>query len=421
MTISIPSLIYQPLFWLKTAQKMANTIKTQFWLHRSKKNKEGFVPIIIRLTYQGKRAEKATGFYVQEKDWNVSKQKVRGTGPDALRINTWINEQHSKLSVLIQQLAQEGNTFHLPSLVDSLFLKPKEEPLLLSVMLEQIEAIRKKVGKGYSHSTFEKYLFTYDKVKAFIDQELGKKDVLLKDLNVKFIMDFDQFLRVVDNNQHNTAVKYCINLKRVINVAVMQELLPRNPFLPFKTVYRDTPQVYLEEYELETLEKARLLKGSYIIVRDLFIFQCYTGLAYTDMLSLSQNDFSRDSKGRNWIVKSRQKSGIVSTIPLLPKAAAILQKYPGLIRSGEHTFPHFSIQKYNQYLGEIATLTGIHKKISSHVGRRTFGNIGLSKGISLNVISKILGHSSTLITQKVYAITTKNIISAEVIKWEPQG
>lgn len=379
------------------------------------------MPIIIRLTYQGKRAEKATGFYILEKEWNVSKQKARGTGPDAVRINNWINEQLSKLSVLIQQLVQDGVPFHLPSLLESLFIKTKEELAFLRIMLEQIEGMRKKVGKGYSHSTFEKYMFTYDKVKAFIEQELGKKDVLLKDLNVKFIMDFDQFLRVVDNNQHNTAVKYCINLKRVINVAVMQELLPRNPFLPFKTVYRDTPQVYLEEHELEVLEKARLLKGSYIIVRDLFIFQCYTGLAYTDMLSLTLHDISKDSKGLQWIVKARQKSGIVSTIPLLPKALEILQKYPGLIRSGEQAFPHFSIQKYNQYLGEIASLIGIHKKISSHVGRRTFGNIGLSKGISLNVISKILGHSSTLITQKVYAITTKNIISGEMVKWEPKG
>jgi integrase len=148
------------------------------------------------------------------------------------------------------------------------------------------------------------------------------------------------------------------------------------------------------------------------------LFQCYTGLAYTDLISLNKDEISNDNNNRNWIIKRRQKSGIVATIPLLPRAKDLLKKYQTLQHTKAGIFPYYSIQKYNQYLGELGDLVGLSKKLSSHVGRRTFGNLALSRGISINVISKILGHSNTLITQRIYAITTQNIISNEIMKWE---
>ncbi len=137
----------------------------------------------------------------------------------------------------------------------------------------------------------------------------------------------------------------------------------------------------------------------------MFLFQAVQ--AYTDMINLEIKDISVDSLGRSWIVKKRQKTGVVSTIPLLPKALDIIEKYKYETKESNQLFPHYSIQKYNQYIGEIGELAGLHKKLSSHVGRRTFGNIALARGVSLNVISKVLGHSNTLITQRIYAITTQ--------------
>jgi integrase len=212
-------------------------------------------------------------------------------------------------------------------------------------------------------------------------------------------------------------VKYCLNLKKVINLAVLEGKLAVNPFKNYKTVYKDTPQIYLEANEVILIERARLCKNNHLLVRDLFLFQCYTGLAYTDLVNLKYNDVSVDAQQRSWIIKPRQKSGIVSTIPLLPPAISLIHKYAGLKKSAGVIFPHYSIQKYNQYLVEIGDLIGLKKRLSSHVGRRTFGNLALSRGVSLNVISKILGHSNTLITQRIYAITTQNIISSEIDKW----
>jgi integrase len=230
-------------------------------------------------------------------------------------------------------------------------------------------------------------------------------------------MEFDHYLRTVDKNQHNTAVKYCINLKKVINLAVMQGIMAANPFKGYKTIYKDTPQVYLEAHEVLLIEKARIIKTNLLLTRDLFLFQCFTGLAYADLINLKFTDIRVDTQQRAWIIKPRQKSGIVSTIPLLPTAQALIHKYNLQNKTEGIIFPSYSIQKYNQYLGEIGDLIGLKKKLSSHVGRRTFGNLALSKGISINVISKILGHSNTLITQRIYAITTQKIIGNEIDKW----
>jgi integrase len=247
-----------------------------------------------------------------------------------------------------------------------------------------------------------------------MQRKYNKQDLALKDLTVQFIMEFDHFLRVVENNKHNTAVKYCLNLKRVLNVATLQGITPQNPFNKYKTVFKDTPQVYLTEAELKKIQGLDLIKPKHVLVRELFIVQCYTGLSYTDMVNLKLKDISKDTNGRKWIIKARQKSGIICTIPLLPEPEKILTKY---LIDHDDTLPNYAIQKYNQYLGEIGIQADLPNKLSSHVGRRTFGNIGLSKGLSLNVISKVLGHSNTLITQRIYAITTQKLIAEEMKKW----
>ncbi len=395
---------------------MANKIKVLLWLHKSKTNKEGLAPLMIRLSYQNKRADRATGFYVTPKEWNVTKQRLKGNSPKSQEVNDWISEAIVKLSESIKAETKHDNTVYLPAVLATLFAEIKEEPALLALMANHNEKMKERLGNDFRYSTYEKYVFTYNKVKAFIEHQIGKKDILLRELTTKFIVEFDHYLRANDNNQHNTAVKYCINLKRIINLAVLQGLIEKNPFSTYKTIYKDTQQIYLDECEVLLIENLRLEKQKYVLARDLFLFQCSTGLAYTDMVNLKPEDISVDPNGRKWIIKPRQKSGIVSTIPLLPKALEIIEKYNR--ETGQSClFPYYVIQKYNQYISEIGKQAGLHKKLSSHVGRRTFGNIALARGISLNVISKILGHSNTLITQRIYAITTQRIVNAEIEKW----
>ncbi len=397
---------------------MANTIKVLLWLRRTKTNKEGLAPLMLRLSFKNNQIDKASGYYVNPNDWNASKQRLKGNRNPAIQINEWINETLVKISDLFKEEQKKNHSIHLPFIMDRLFAKTNQELSLLNLILEHNQQLKARVNKGCAYSTYEKYVFTYNKVKAFIESHMKKKDILLRELNTQFIMDFDHYLRTHDNNQHNTVVKYCINLKRIINVAVLKGLLIINPLNAHQIVYKDTPQVYLDEMEVIAIEKLDLIIPRLLLVRDLFLFQCSTGLSYTDMTKLSCNDISTDNQGRKWIIKARQKTGITSTIPLLPKAIQIMEKYSAENNKQTGLFPTYSIQKFNQYIAEVGILAGIHKRLSSHVGRRTFGNIALARGISLNVISKILGHSNTLITQRIYAITTQNIINSEIEKWD---
>jgi integrase len=408
---------YEQVLPVLKSIRMANTLKVLFWLHKTKTNKHGLAPLIIRISYNKVKSEKSTGFYLPPSDWNISRQKVKGEKAIAKQVNSWIDFANAKLGDLFREAMQKQEV-HLPTLLNHLFAKPVDDPTLLETIIEHNVSMLERVGNDYSHSTYEKYVFTYNKVQSFIQHYYKRKDLYLRDLTTKFIMEFDHYLRVVDKNQHNTAVKYCINLKKVINLAVLQGKIANSPFNNFKTIYKDTPQVYLEGHEVQLIEKARLCKNNLLLTRDLFLFQCFTGLAYADLINLKITDITLDAQNRSWIVKPRQKSGIVSTIPLLGPAQSLIQKYSaGNISTGT-IFPYYSIQKYNQYLGEIGDLIGLKKKLSSHAGRRTFGNIALSRGVSINVISKILGHSNTIITQRIYAITTQKIISSEIIKWE---
>ena len=394
---------------------MANTIKMLLWLHKSKTNQDGKAPLILRLSFQTQRSEKSTGYYLNPKDRNSARQRSRGNSNESIEINKRIDDLVTKLSVLARRDDNDKNVY-LPLIISQLFATSVEEPMLLKYMREHNQKLKERVGKDFALSTYEKYVFTYNKLEAFVDTTFKRKDILLRELETKFIMDFDHYLRVNDLNQHNTAVKYCVNLKRVLNVAVMEGLLEKSTLNKYKTVYKDTPQIYLSEAEVQAIEFTGLKKSSHKLVRDLFIFQCYTGLAFTDMAKLKKVDISIDNKGNKWIIKARQKTGITSTIPLLPRALEIIDDYSKRFDS-EYLLPAYSIQKYNQYIGEVGTLASLSKKLSSHVGRRTFGNIALARGISINVISKILGHSSILITQRIYAITTQNIISKEIDKW----
>lgn len=287
---------------------MASSVKVLFWLYKSRKNGKNEMPLMLRLSYDRKRADKSTGYFIHSTNWNAIKQKVKGQDQVSVEINNWINSVRARV-IMISRQEEE---IHLPTILNKLFAKAQEEPTLLQVFREHNLKMKERIGNDYRFSTYEKYVFALNKIEAFMKEKLKVDDIYLKDLKVDFIIDFDHYLRVKDQNQHNTAVKYCLNLKKVINDAVLKGMMKDNPFQSYKTVYKDTPQVYLQYDEVLLLENYDLKKNNHILVRDLFLFQCYTGLAYTDLTTLSKKDFSVDEKGRMWIIKQRQKTGIVS-------------------------------------------------------------------------------------------------------------
>lgn len=393
-----------------------NNLSILFWLYKSRKTKQDEVPIYLRITYQQERKNISTGFNVHASRWDKQKGLVKGTKQDAEQINTYIGNTKGRLMELFNDMLKERD-INLDILIDRFFGKDLNNMTLMEIVIYHNADFKSRIGTDYTHSTYEKYDILRKKLEAFIPSKYKKKDIRLKDLTYKFMADFDYYLKNTDKNEHNTAVKYHQNLKKIINLAILNQWMKENPFKQFKTAYKDVDRIYLTQKELDAIEGKFFGLERLRLVKDLFLFQCYTGLAYSDMAKLTAGHVSPGIDGNKWIIIRRKKTDVRAAIPLLPKAEEIIHKYnEGKSDPHRSLFPFYSIQKFNSYLHEIAELCGINKNLTSHVGRRTFATtIALANGISLETISKLLGHTSTRITSQ-YAVVTDLKISQDMAK-----
>ena len=391
-----------------------NNITILVWIYKSKLNKAGQAPIYIRITYDNDRRNIATGYSIEPDRWNKEKGLVKGKQNDATAINDYLQQAQSKLINLYNDMMREGD-INLDKLIDRFFGKDHTPMTLLEMVKYHNDDFHKRIGIDYTFSTFEKYDILRKKLEAFIPVKYGKQDIRIRDLSFQFAADFDFYLKEHDKNKHNTVVKYITNLKKILNMAVTNGWIDKSPFIKFKSTFKDVERIYLTQEELDAIEKKIFKIERLNLVRDMFLFQCYTGLAYSDMSLLTQEDVKPGIDGNKWIIINRKKTDFRSAIPLLPPALSIIDKYHGKTEKNR-LLPCYAIQKFNSYLEEIAELCGINKNLTSHVGRRTFATtIALSNGVSIETISKILGHSTTKITHQ-YAVVTDLKVSQEMEK-----
>ncbi len=394
---------------------MANHhLNVLFWLYKSRVNKQGLAPLYLRLTYRNQRKNIATGLSAPLSKWDAKKGQLKGVVDSAKQVNDYMLQTKSRLLELFNELLRDGDA-DLEILVDRFMNKEIDHHSLLELVDYHNKDFEARVGIDYAYSTFEKYDILKRKLQVFIPYAYKKKDIRLKDLTPKFLTDFDFYLKKNDKNLHNTATKYLKNLKKIINVGITVGWLKENPFVLVKASYKDVDRVYLSQNELDALEAKEFSMPRLNLVRDLFLFQCYTGLAYSDMAKLTTRNLSPGIDGSKWIITRRKKTDVRSAIPLLFQAEELINKYrTDDQKDNAPLLPVYSIQKFNAYLHEIAELCGIHKNLTSHVGRRTFATtIALANGIGLETISKILGHATTKITAQ-YAVVTDHKIGQDM-------
>lgn len=392
----------------------SNNISILVWLYKTKANKQGQCPLYIRISYNNSRKTIASGYNVDPDKWDSKKSRVKGILDDAKDINNYIQQTQSKLVSLYNDMLKEGD-INLNKLVDKFYGRDITPLSLLELVNHHNEDFHKRIGIDYTFSTYEKYDILRKKLELFIPLKYGKPDIRLYDVSYTFGADFDFYLKQHDKNQHNTVAKYIINLKKILNMAVSKGWITKNPLSSFKASYKDVDRVYLSLTELQSIEQKHFKIKRVQVVKDLFLFQCYTGLSYSDMARLTAKDVTDGIDGNKWIIIRRKKTDIRSVIPLLPTALSILEKYSSDSTSG-HLLPCFSIQKFNSYLTEVADQCSIEKNLTSHVGRRTFATtIALANGVSIETIARILGHSSTKITHQ-YAVVTDLKVSEEMNK-----
>lgn len=391
-------------------------MKTDFSIHfhlvNSKVNNQGLAPIYLRLTVDNKRIEYSITRRIEPKFWNKRSQKVMGTNREAVEINNHIDNLKHRLYKIHQRCMDENNLISAKSMMNLLKGGGKKARYILEIFKEHNNRTDVMAGKDISVSTAKRYWTCYDHVKQFIEEEYRVEDFKLKDIDYRFITKFEFFLKTVRNCNHNSALKYINNFKKIIRIALANQWMDRDPFYNYKVQFESVEREYLNAEEIEILYNKELHFDRLKVVRDMFLFSCYTGLAYSDVEKLSKSDISIGIDGKQWINIKRTKTNTRSSIPLLPIAKDILSRYaydPQVIKN-DRLIPVFSNQKSNAYLKEIAMLCGITKPLTTHLARHTFATtVTLTNGVPIETVSKMLGHKSLRTTQHYAKIVDRKV------------
>ena len=368
-----------------------------FSIRESKARKNGNTPIEVTITVNGERCSFSTGKQIKVTSWDKNRQLVKGKDEEATSLNNYLKSVRAKLYEKEAELLDRGFIITAQLLYDAYFDKVEclKERSLLSVLEEHNTERKAMVGKTVAPATYWIFEYTGRLLREFILKKYNREDLYLRELNIGFIQGFHSFLLSEKKMGQNSCTKHLKFLKKLLNLAVANSYISYNPVNAYKVEREPVEVDFLDEEELRKIINFDTPIPRFEKARDFFLFGCFTGLSYIDIKTLAPEHFEKDSAGRIWIKKRRIKTGILSRIPLLPIAKLILDKYKG----GEKLLPIQDPADINKYLKDIAILCGINKRICFHTSRHTFAStVTLANNISLEVISKMLGHTNTRIT-----------------------
>jgi site-specific recombinase XerD len=368
----------------------------------------------------GKRLNIQPRINIKADNWDPIKQRVKSRDVDAKIINSSLDIIKQKLWTIYQKMLV-SDSVTLEDIVNHYENKPSAPKRgLIQLMQQHNEEFKKRLSIDRTQSTYEKYLFTLQKVQAYITHRYKKQELPLSSVDKKWISDFYLFMRKEEGNQHNTAAKYIKNLKHIMNFGVDLGWIPSNPTTGFICGFKETQQVILGPDELGRIESRRFQIPRLELARKMFVLQCYTGLAYADMAKLEKKHVEQGPDGKLWLNLRRSKTDTAIRFPLLKTAIDIIQ---GLSADVDINDPRllptsYCNQKMNAYLKEIADLCDIQKRLTTHVGRRTMAStVLLGNGVPIETISKILGHMKISTTQ-IYSKVGDKLLSQEMMQLE---
>ena len=391
---------------------MNKTFVLLFYVKRAKIDSNGKAPIYVRITVDGIRSELSIKRSVEIERWNTEAGKVKGNSEEVKSINTYIDVVRNKIYDHHKRLIDANKKVTAEAIKNSFLGIGEKEKTLVSIFQYHNKQVKALIGKEFAAGTHERYETVLRLLQLFLEKEYKVKDIAISDINHKFITDLEFYLKTERKNAHNTAIKYIKNFKKIVRIALANGWIDKDPFSNFKATVKDVEREFLTEEEIQTLVSKDLHVNRLDQVRDIFVFNCFTGLAYADVKKLSDADIVIGIDGSKWIKTNRTKTDVKSSIPLLPTAIAILEKYKNnpVANNANKLLPVLSNQKMNAYLKEIATICKIEKNFSTHLARHTFATtVTLTNGVSLESVSKMLGHKSIKTTQHYAKIVDRKV------------
>lgn len=380
---------------------MQDLVSVLFYIRKKGTSDPTMATIYLRITVNGKRAEVSTMRKVALSKWNAKTNKVNGYSIEAKQTNRHLDVIKNRIYEICQNLLYEDiDIVSASSIRDEYIGTNKNRKLILELFEEHNLRMERLIGKDFSFRTLQRYKTTKKHLGRYIKNNYGSNDYPVKKLDVKYISGFIYFLKAEQSLSHNSALKYVASFKKIVRVAYANGWLEKDPFYNFKLRPKTIDKEFLSNDELNKLIESDFSIPRLEQVRDVFIFSCYTGLAYVDVEKLKEDDIVIGMDGSRWIKVKRTKTKTLSSIPILPIAEQIISKYVNLQRVDNKLLPVYSNQRTNGYLKEIADLTGITKKLTFHMARHTFATtVTLSNGVPIESVSKMLGHKSLKTTQ----------------------
>jgi site-specific recombinase XerD len=382
---------------------MNKSFKTLFFLKKGNKFKGGALPIYLRITVEGKQVELSIQRSCERIKWNQSIGRAVGRTDDGVQLNNYLDTVQGKIFEIQREGEIKGYKVTAELAKQKLLgITTEREHNLVQIYEYHNQQFGQLAGTEYSVGTFKKFKSALTSLKKFIQWKFNLSDISILSLNYQFITEYEFYLKSIQGMQHNSAVGNIKKLRKIIRQCVNNDWLDKDPFAKYKLRIKETNRNYLLKDELEVLIHKKILGARLVQVKDIFLFSCFTGLSYSDIIKLTSQDIRIGIDGLQWIFITRTKTDAVSKIPILPIPKEIIEKYSLQLKvnSGGKILPQLSNQRLNSYLKEISDICGFKKELTFHCARHTFATtVTLSNGVPIETVGKMLGHRNLRTTQ----------------------
>jgi site-specific recombinase XerD len=391
---------------------MNTTSSILFYIKRSKANVDGICPIYVRVTILTRRFEFSSNKYIDPKRWSQEGSNVKGTNEDSRSINNHLDNIKSKIYDAEKRLYKKDIILTSINLKNELFGITENKRMLIPIFKDHNNKIKELIGNEYAPGTLERYNTSLKHTINFLEWKYKISDIEISKIDHAFITEYEFYLRSVRKCCNNTAIKYIKNFNKIIKICLANDWLDKNPFANYKSKVKEVERIYLSEGEIQNIIDKDFKNERLSLVRDIFLFSCFTGLAYIDVKNLTKSHISIGIDGDKWIFTHRQKTESASKIPILSVTQMIIDKYENHPQSvyEEKLLPILSNQKMNAYLKEIAAVCEIEKELTFHIARHTFATtVTLTNGVPIESVSKMLGHKNLRTTQHYAKVLDRKV------------
>ena len=387
---------------------MKSIFRVVFYLRSNYVNKEGKTSVMLRIYLNNERLSLgSTGISVKSSQWDKEKERIKGRTTEALNTNLQLDNIASGLQSIFRRI-EMSDVVSLER-IKSEFLGKKEEIDTLMQLFEKHNGdVAKQVGVSVGKATLQKYNVCKRHFSEFLEKQYKRSDLKLTELTYVVIREFDLYLRTEVGQNANTATKTMKTFKTITLLGQKMGVLLHDPFMNHRFHIEPVNRGFLTDEEILLIAHKQINIPRLELIRDIFIFSCFTGLAYIDVSNLTP-DHIVTLGDKQWIMTQRQKTSVEINVLLLDILKAIIAKYGGKTYRNGKLFPMLTNQKTNSYLKEIADICGIKKNLTFHLARHTFATMSLSKGVPMESVSKMLGHTNIRTTQIYARITNKKI------------